>query len=53
MGVSEVWIFDPQARSVHVQAGAIGTSHLSGQITMAGTQITLTVEDVFSVLDHP
>ena len=51
MGVPEVWIFDPRKRTVQVCAGDQVTEHISGSLTVPGTPASISIPEVFSVLD--
>ena len=53
MGVPEVWIFDPESRTVSVlriDTDTI-TEHREGSLKLKGTTIELSLADVFGVLD--
>jgi Uma2 family endonuclease len=52
MGVPEVWIVDPALRSVTVCAGATSVEHTAGELTVPETSVTLTIADIFKVLDE-
>jgi Uma2 family endonuclease len=54
MGVKDIWIFDPETRTAHVcaaSAPSATTEHKSGTLRVAGTEINLSIEEVFSTLD--
>ena len=52
MGVAEVWIVDPDLRSVAVCRGAMSVEHSEGALTVPETSVTIQVADIFSVLDE-
>jgi Uma2 family endonuclease len=52
MGVLEVWVFDPQDRSVMVFAGDTMVEHRAGKLTVPDTPAVLELADVFRVLDE-
>ncbi|HEY5054896.1 MAG TPA: Uma2 family endonuclease [Acidobacteriaceae bacterium] len=52
MGVREVWVADPVSRSVVVYSGAASVEHISGELTVPETPVTLSLADVFKVLDE-
>ena len=51
MGVPEVWIVDPELRSIHVCSGSTLMQHREGSLPVPGTPITVSLAEVFSVLD--
>ena len=51
MGVPEVWIVDPETRSIHVCSGNILAEHRVGELPVPGTPISVSLSEVFSVLD--
>ena len=52
MGVKEVWIFNPALRTVTVCVGSTTTDRSEGELTVPETSITLTLREIFSVLDE-
>ena len=50
MGVPEVWIVDPELRTIHVCAGSTLTQHHQGSLAIPQTPITVSIAEVFSVL---
>ena len=50
MGVSEVWVFDPERREAF-RCDAEGYHRVHDELAVAGTPILLTLEQVFSALD--
>jgi Uma2 family endonuclease len=51
MGVPEVWIIDPQARTLHAMRGENTTRHQDGVVQLAGSTLTLDIKKLFSKLD--
>ncbi len=47
MGVREVWVVNPAARSVMIFAGAAMVEHTDGELTVPGTPATLAVPEIF------
>lgn len=52
MGVPEVWIFDPDTRTVQICTASSTTDRKSGTLRLRGTKIELSLEAVFSTLDN-
>ena len=52
MGVLEVWIVDPAARSISVCTGSTMVENSAGALTMPGTPVVLELAEVFQVLDE-
>jgi hypothetical protein len=52
MGVREVWVVNPAARSVMIFAGAGMVEHTTGELTVPETPVTLVLADIFKVLDE-
>jgi Uma2 family endonuclease len=52
MGVPEVWVFDPETRSVLICKGATAVTQTEGTITIPETPVTLKLADIFSALDN-
>jgi Uma2 family endonuclease len=52
MGVREVWVVNPAARSVMIFAGAGMVEHTAGEVTVPETPVTLPLADIFKVLDE-
>ena len=50
MGVAEVWIFNPQSRSVTVCRREGTTEHIGGMLRIADLPCELSVSEIFSVL---
>ena len=51
MGVPEVWVFDPAARTVLVMRGETKTLIRDGVLKLAQTPIELNLDEVFATLD--
>lgn len=52
MGVREVWLVDPASRSVILCSGNITVEQTHGDLILAGTPISISIADAFSVLDE-
>jgi len=52
MGVREVWVVNPAARSVMIFAGVGMMEHTAGELTVPETPVTLALADIFKVLDE-
>lgn len=52
MGVPEVWVVDPEHRSVLVCRGSQRVEHTFGVLEVPETPITIDLAEVFSVLDE-
>lgn len=52
MGVREVWVVNPESRSVMIFAGAGMLEHSAGEITVPETPVALAIADIFKVLDE-
>ncbi len=52
MGVTEVWIFDPERRSVQVCREDGIQAHVSGVLTVPETPVTVDPAEIFGVLDE-
>ena len=52
MGVPIVWVVDPRTRSVHIRANGMDSTQQTGSLTLPGTPITISLEEVFSILDE-
>lgn len=52
MGVPEVWVFDPETRTVYVCSGNSMVEYLGGELTVPDTPVRISVAEVFSVLDE-
>ncbi len=52
MRVPEVWILDPATRTATVCVGATTTEQTNGILRVPETPITLTLKQIFSVLDE-
>ncbi len=52
MGVLEVWIVDPAARSISVCTGSTMVENSAGALTVPGTPVVLELAEVFQVLDE-
>jgi len=51
MGVPEVWILDPERRSVTVCAGLTMVEHTQGTLAVPETPVELVIADIFMALD--
>jgi Uma2 family endonuclease len=51
MGVSQVWIFDPQSRTVMICDGEKTVEQWGGVLGLPGTRIALDLGEAFSALD--
>ncbi len=51
MGVPEVWIVDPQTRTLHILRGQSSTKHQEGIVRLSGTPAELDIAQLFAVLD--
>ena len=52
MGVIEVWVVDPAARSVMICAGVTMVEHTNGVLQVPETPITISsLGDIFKALD--
>jgi len=52
MGVPEVWLLDPEARSVTIYDRTTIVEHTSGILNIPGTPVRLDLRDTFSALDN-
>jgi len=53
MGVPEVWVFDPETRTVHVlRRGTLTAKHTEGILRLPNTAVELDLAEVFAVLDE-
>lgn len=52
MGVREVWLVDPGTRSVSVCSGHSAVDHSTGSLSVPGTPVQISIEDIFRVLDE-
>ena len=52
MGVLEVWIVDPAARSISVCTGSTMVENSAGALTVPGTPVVLELAGIFQVLDE-
>jgi len=52
MGVSEVWVIDPAARTATVCSGPTSVEHSSGELKVPQTPVAVTLADIFKVLDR-
>ena len=50
MGIPEVWVFDPESRTVQVCVGPSKTEQTDGRLTVPGTSISISIADVFGAL---
>jgi len=51
MGVPEVWVFDPETRSVLICKGATAVTQTAGELRIPETPVALSLADIFSALD--
>lgn len=51
MGVLEVWVVDPAARSIRIFKGSTMVEHTTGNIGVPETPITLAIAEIFGALD--
>jgi hypothetical protein len=52
MGVREVWIVDPAARSISVCTGSTMVETNAGALTVPETPVVLELAEIFQVLDE-
>ena len=52
MGVAEVWVIDPVARTATVCSGPTSVEHNSGELKVPHTPITVALADIFKILDR-
>jgi Uma2 family endonuclease len=52
MGVPEVWLFNPESRTVYVHSGTSMTTYISGSLTVPRTPIQVGLAEVFSAIDR-
>ena len=52
MGVPEVWMVDPAARSISVCTGVTMVENSAGALTVPETPVVLELAEVFKVLDE-
>lgn len=52
MGVPEVWIFDPEERTVFVVTDGRTTEQRTGTLQLDGTEVQVNLEALFAVLDE-
>ena len=52
MGVREVWVVDPETRSVVVCAGTTTVKHREGSLRVPETPIEVQLAEVFKALDE-
>jgi len=51
MGVLEVWVVDPSARSIRIFKGSTMVEQAAGEVTVPETSIALALSDIFGALD--
>jgi Uma2 family endonuclease len=51
MGVPEVWIVDPDTRTIHVLRGQTTVKHHEGTVRLGGTPAVVDLAQLFSALD--
>jgi Uma2 family endonuclease len=52
MGVAEVWVIDPVARTATVCSGPTSVEHSSGELKVPHTPVTVALADIFKILDR-
>jgi Uma2 family endonuclease len=52
MGVREVWVVNPESRSVMIFAGAGMVEHSAEEISVPATPVRLAIADIFKVLEN-
>ena len=52
MGVLEVWVIDPQTRTVSVSRGAETVEHTGGELAVPSTPVVIRLETIFQALDR-
>jgi len=52
MGVAEVWVIDPVARTATVCSGPTSVEHNSGELKVPHTPVTVALADIFKILDR-
>jgi Uma2 family endonuclease len=52
LGVPEVWIFDPESRTVYVLRGNTMTEHRTGTLLQQELGLELDLQEIFSILDR-
>lgn len=52
MGVLQVWVVDPAARSVMIFAGVTMVEQTAGELTVPETPVVLALPEIFKVLDE-
>ena len=52
MGVLEVWVIDPETRTVSVSRGAETVEHTAGELTVPSTPVVVRLEMIFRALDR-
>jgi Uma2 family endonuclease len=52
MGVPEVWVVDPEARTVSIYRGATMVEMSAGELAVPRTPVVITLADIFKVLDR-
>ena len=52
MGVPAVWIVDPSTRTVHIRGNGLVSTQSTGTLTLPGTHVAVSLEEVFSILDE-
>ena len=52
MGVPTVWVVDPRTRTFHIRAGGRDAIQTTGMLDLPGTPVSISLEEVFSILDE-
>ena len=52
MGVKDIWIFDPETRTAYACTPTTITEHKTGTLRVKGTNIEVSIEDIFATLDQ-
>ncbi len=52
MGVPTVWVVNPRTRTVHIRSNGLDSTQTAGSLTLPGTPIAISLDEVFSILDE-